>query len=248
MEAGRASTTAVLAVLAGVALVTGLTTWAASIGPGAVLTGDGPATHRVSPSPSPTSPSAESATPTQPPGRRAEADDTVAQVIRAFVIVAGVAAVLLLLLPVAFLWRWLVERYRLRRRREPAPEEVDFDVLDVASRVSEEIGRDAARQRELLLGGTPRNGIVECWHRFEAQASTAGLSRLPWETSAEFTMRMLDLVAADLAAVARLSELYREARFSDHPVDERDRAAAVAALDVLHAGLASTPTGPPGRP
>jgi hypothetical protein len=101
----------------------------------------------------------------------------------------------------------------------------------------EEISRDAAEQRRLLLEGSPRNAIVECWHRFEEQAADAGLERHAWETSSEFTLRMLDLVAADSSAVAELAVLYREARFSTHPLDEGTRARAVADLDAIHAGL-----------
>ena len=56
---------------------------------------------------------------------------------------------------------------------------------------------------------------------------------------------MLDLVDADSAAVTRLAALYREARFSDHPLDESHRAAALAALDAIHARLARHGSGAP---
>jgi hypothetical protein len=58
-----------------------------------------------------------------------------------------------------------------------------------------------------------------------------------WETSSEFTLRLLDLVAAEDRAVSRLAGLYREARFSEHPMTEAHRAAALEALAVIHAGL-----------
>jgi hypothetical protein len=47
-------------------------------------------------------------------------------------------------------------------------------------------------------------------------------------------MRLLDLVDAYEPAVARLAELYREARFSEHEVTEADRRAALEALDEIH--------------
>ena len=96
-------------------------------------------------------------------------------------------------------------------------------MLEGPRRLAEEIARDAAEQRRVLMEGSPRNAIVECWHRFEQQAAGAGLDRHPWETSSEFTLRMLDLVAADTGAVAELAVLYREARFSD-PLPRRGRA------------------------
>jgi hypothetical protein len=102
---------------------------------------------------------------------------------------------------------------------------------------AEAMVRDADQQLALLLEGSPRNGIVACWHRFEVQAEAAGFGREPWETSAEFTLRVLDVVAADERAVADLSVLYREARFSDHELVEPTRTAAVQALDRIHRSL-----------
>jgi hypothetical protein len=100
--------------------------------------------------------------------------------------------------------------------------------------MTRELLADAAEQRRVLSVGEPRNAVVACWQRFEDQAATAGIERHPWETSAEFTLRVLDLADADGHAVAVLAGLYREARFSEHPVTEDDRAAALAALDSIH--------------
>src|SRR5262249_6377541 len=119
----------------------------------------------------------------------------------------------------------------------PKAKNVDFDVLDDPEPLAEEIRSDAALQLELLLGGTPRNAIVACWDRFEEQAERVHVARKTWENSAEFTMRLLDAVAADSAAVARLERLYHEARFSDHEIDESRRESAVEALEAIHASL-----------
>jgi hypothetical protein len=78
---------------------------------------------------------------------------------------------------------------------------------------------------------------VACWDRFEEHAERAHVARRPWETSSEFTLRLLDRVSADPVAVARLEGLYREARFSGHEIDEPRRQAAVEALDAIHASL-----------
>jgi hypothetical protein len=237
MTARRSSTTAVVAVLASVLLVALLVTWAASIGPGDVLTGDGPATHRASPtSTTPTeSLSGSPSSSGSEPERASEPSDH--PVLYALAIAVEVALGLLVLIFLVRMVRRLVEAWATRRRPEAPPETVAFDVLEVAHRVTDEIARDADAQRAVLLGGSPRNGIVECWHRFEQQAAAAGLARGPWETSSEFTLRMLDLAEADSATVEALAVLYREARFSGHPMDEDARAAAVRALDAIHAGL-----------
>jgi hypothetical protein len=146
---------------------------------------------------------------------------------------------------VCVLWLLYVGARRLLRylsertpRRKPAkPDHVDFDVLDDPEPLVEEIRRDADEQFELLLGGHPRNAIVACWDRFEEQAERVHASRKRWETSSEFTLRLLDSVSADAAAVSRLESLYREARFSEHEIDESRRQAAIAALHAIHASL-----------
>ena len=117
-----------------------------------------------------------------------------------------------------------------RRRPPPRPTHVEFDLLDDPEPLAEEIRKDASEQFALLLSGHPRNAIVACWDRFEEQAERVGAARRDWETSSEFTLRLLAAVAADHDSVARLEGLYREARFSDHAIDESHRESAVAAL------------------
>ena len=143
------------------------------------------------------------------------------------------------------LWAWLayravrlvVEALRGRERPAPRPADVQFDVLDDPGELVDVMREDAASQRALLTGGSPRNAIVACWDRFEEQAARVGLARRPWETSSEFTLRLLDFVAADGGAVARLELLYHEARFSEHVIDEDRRLAAAEALEAIHASL-----------
>jgi hypothetical protein len=155
----------------------------------------------------------------------------------------GTAVKLLVLL--ALLWllyrggralvRYLAER--TPRTRATRPGYVDFDVLDDPGPLVEEMREDADAQFELLMGGHPRNAIVACWDRFEEQAERVQASRKPWETSSEFTLRLLEAVSANADAVARLESLYREARFSEHEIGEGQRQAAIEALRAIHASL-----------
>jgi Domain of unknown function (DUF4129) len=130
-----------------------------------------------------------------------------------------------------FAWR---HRPNLRVRRPRRPEAVEFDALDD---VADAVSADADAQRSALQRGAPRNAIVECWLRLESTVVDAGVPRYPSDTSAEFTQRALATVSVDPDAIADLAALYREARFSDHPMDEDSRRAAIAALDAVHAGL-----------
>jgi hypothetical protein len=133
--------------------------------------------------------------------------------------------------------RWLIEDLLARRNRAPRPDVIDFDVLDDPAPLVDEMRRDAADQLDLLLGGEPRNAIVAAWDRFEEQAERVGVARKLWETSSEFTLRVLDAVSAAPPAVARLAALYREARFSEHEITERNRQSAAEALRDIHASI-----------
>ena len=237
MGASRAPVTAVAAVVGGALLVAILVTWAASIGPSGVLRGDGPAAVRSTPTATTSleEPTGDSAEDLQDRlAKRAHGDHPI---IRALAFILELIALGAVLYALYRMGRWARQTYDARRRPDPPPEEVEFDVLEGPRRLAEEITRDAAEQRRVLLEGSPRNAIVECWHRFEQQAAGAGLERHPWETSSEFTLRMLDLVAADSHSVAELAVLYREARFSTHVLDETARQRALADLDAIHAGL-----------
>jgi hypothetical protein len=135
------------------------------------------------------------------------------------------------------LFRRLRDSWSDRKGRDPRPSEVAFDVLEDPDELAEEIRDDFDAQLALLLDGHARNAIVACWDRFEEQAERAGLARHEWETSSEFTIRVLDLVSADQGAVARLERLYHEARFSEHPIEEHHRRAAIEALEAIHLSL-----------
>jgi hypothetical protein len=239
MTARRASVTAVAAVMGCVVLVALLVTWAASIGPSGVLTGQGPGINHTTMTDATSESSEPFQTAEQDPQRRLEqkyAGDR--PWLRTIALVLEILAALALLYVAWRIGRWAHETWQARRRPPPDPEDIEFDVIGASrAAMTDQLGRDAAAQREALLGGTPRNGIVECWHRFEVQAAAAGLARHPWETSSEFTLRMLDLVGADTSAVQRLAGLYREARFSEHEVGEDVRQRALEALADVHRGV-----------
>jgi hypothetical protein len=232
MSARRASVTALAGVLGAVALMLLLATWAATIGPDEVVRGEGnPPTYE-------TLPTSETAEPTGlPSGTRPEGGGDRDLLFTVMTIVATLLASVVMLAVVLSVLRWLLTRDWKRRRREPEPVEVAFDPLDAPALVAQALTAGAREQRALLAAGGPRNAIVACWHHFEEQAATAGVRRQPWETSSEFTLRVLDRLAADSAAVTTLAELYRAARHSAHEITEADRAEARTALDAVHRSL-----------
>ena len=56
-------------------------------------------------------------------------------------------------------------------------------------------------------------------------------------------MRVLKRLDLDPRAISDLSRLYREARFSEHELDESHRVAARSALQRLHSDLQETTGG-----
>ena len=240
----RAGTTAVAAVAAAVLMLV-LVAWAAAIGPEQVFTGGGTFIRDSTKAIASTTATASAAQDLQEEARDKYGTRAPAWVrLVALLVEVALFAVLLYLL-VRLLLRlrdWW--RTRERRRRHPAPAIVDFEVLDPVDEVASAIEEDAVEQRELLEAGEPRNAIVACWRRFEQQAARVDVVRRPWQTSSEFVLGVLDRAGADEGAVTQLAALFREARFSDHPITEQHREQALAALAAIHGSLGqSAPSG-----
>ena len=97
---------------------------------------------------------------------------------------------------------------------------------------------EAARERlRALESGEPRNAIVAAWLDLEGSAAATGLPRQAAETSTEYTERVITVWAVDRERLADLAALYREARFSVHPLGEGHRARAIGDLRILIADL-----------
>ena len=87
----------------------------------------------------------------------------------------------------------------------------------------------------------PRDAIERAWVGLEEGAADSGVRRLPAETPAEFTARVLARVAADRDAAQRFLALYQRARFSSAPVTADDVAAARSAVEALRVSWSSAP-------
>ncbi|MER7073985.1 DUF4129 domain-containing protein [Terrabacter sp. NPDC000476] len=136
--------------------------------------------------------------------------------------------VIVLLVMVVQLLRSLLRKPHVTKHEEP-----DFAIPLVPTELLE-----TARSRLLdLETGEPRNAIVAAWLGLESSASATGLPRLPAETSSEYTARVLGVWPVDAERLADLAALFREARFSVHPLGEPERRRAVGDLRVLVDGL-----------
>lgn len=84
-----------------------------------------------------------------------------------------------------------------------------------------------------------REAVVQAWLQLGAAAAAAGTAARPAETAAEYVDRLAAEQHLPPAALHRLADLYRAARFSAHPVQPGQRAAARAELHTLQAALAA---------
>lgn len=95
------------------------------------------------------------------------------------------------------------------------------------------VAQALADLQRAVVEGSPRAGIIAAWVRLERLADDSGVPLRPSETPAELTIRMLDGLDVPGRYVLRLADLYREARFSDHPMTEADRAEAAECVRVI---------------
>lgn len=206
--------------------------WAATAGPVRVLSPSGRTRTFDTPAPPTTSASAGPDT-----GTLREVTEGVEQTLDLSWLGTLVAWVVLILIGLGLLVA-VRAAVRHRWRRAAPPPRVDFEVLPEERAVAS-LAADAQARLAAVGEGTPRNGIVRCWARLEDSVAEAGMPRDRAETSAEFTVRVLHALDLDPRAIGELARLYREARFSEHPLGEDARGAARAALLRLQDDLAA---------
>lgn len=168
------------------------------------------------PSPSPTSDAA------------AQTGGTIVQPGTGFPWEALIIGLVLLAVLVSVL-RWLLNR---DWEGEEPTEDEEVDDLDLLLTATSQQQRAAA-----LAERDPRNAVVACWVAVEDAAERGGIDRDHAETSAEFTQRVLTRWSVDPGTIAELAALYREARFSRHPVTEQQRDRALAAVEQVNTQL-----------
>jgi hypothetical protein len=79
--------------------------------------------------------------------------------------------------------------------------------------------------------------VIACWVRLEQAAAAAGTPRHPGDTPTDLVGRLLAEQQVNSRVLAALLDVYRQARYATHTVDDRMRAQAVDALQRLRADL-----------
>jgi hypothetical protein len=121
-----------------------------------------------------------------------------------------------------------------------ATREVD-DEQQLAVDVLPEVLLEGAKEGEQLLArGTPGNAVIAAWVALEDAVRSAGLRDDDSRTSAELVTTVLRAYRVDRVPLDHLASLYREARFSRHPITEEQRASARECLVHVQADLRRT--------
>jgi hypothetical protein len=89
----------------------------------------------------------------------------------------------------------------------------------------------------LTAANDPRTAIIGCYEAMEMVLAEHGSARNEWDTPTELLQRAVAAGLVKSDAAGALTGLFREARFSHHPLGEQDRVAAVDALTRLRAEL-----------
>jgi hypothetical protein len=85
-----------------------------------------------------------------------------------------------------------------------------------------------------------RRAVIATYARMERGLAARGLNRHPADTPLEYLSHILAAHRVSEPAAARLTDLFEQAKFSDHVIDEDIRREAVAALEAVRAELSAT--------
>jgi hypothetical protein len=83
----------------------------------------------------------------------------------------------------------------------------------------------------------PRRAVIVAWIRMERGLAAAGLPRHAAEAPLEYAARVLERTGVRPASVRRLADLFEQAKFSQHTIDEDMRRAAVEAATAIREEL-----------
>ncbi|MFG3246482.1 DUF4129 domain-containing protein [Streptomyces sp. NPDC048187] len=101
---------------------------------------------------------------------------------------------------------------------------------------------DSGRRALADSGEDAREAVIACYAAMEDALAASGVPRRASDSPADLLSRAVGAGFAPGPAAPRLTALFREARYSSHPMDGSHRAAAAAALEALASLL-----GEPGR-
>lgn len=119
---------------------------------------------------------------------------------------------------------WLYYAWRTRKKRTAVPLELEQTVAeDFAASIGDAID-------DLESEPDARRAVIAAYARMETVLARNGLRRRPSETPVEYLRRILLGLTSRGDSVRRLTELFEQAKFSRHDIDEAMKQDAIGAL------------------
>ena len=112
----------------------------------------------------------------------------------------------------------------VRRRASALDADADY-VAETLADVLDDTLDDLRRETD------PRRAVIAAYARLERTLSAHGFPRRRAETQQEYVARILDDLDVDRRSVRRLTDLFTQAKFSQHDVDVGMKEEAIAALE-----------------
>ena len=137
-------------------------------------------------------------------------------------------AVILGLVLTAVIAYFVAER-RARRERTPRAELAE----ELAAALDDALD-------DLRAETDPRRAVIAAYARIERVLASSGIARRPAETSDEYLARVLRDLALGSDAIARLTSLFTQAKFSQHEVDTAMKEEAIDSLERVRDELRDT--------
>jgi hypothetical protein len=143
---------------------------------------------------------------------------------------------LLVVLVIVGLVVWTLLRDVLRKRRQKVVFR-DETRLPVAAAQDVVAALDAGLFDLSDSDADPRRAVIACWLRLEQAAAAAGTPKQIGDSPTDLVSRLLQAHAVSADVLAALADVYREARYATHTVDDRMRVQARSALQRIRTEL-----------
>lgn len=147
---------------------------------------------------------------------------------------AGLCVAVVLVIVAAVAWTFLRDTLRKRRGKVVYRDERRAPPVGAEDVVA---ALDAGLVDLSDADADPRRAVIACWLRLEQAAAAAGTPRRPADSPTDLVGRLLQAHDVSADVLAALADVYREARYATHTVDDRMRVQARSALQRIRGEL-----------
>ena len=147
---------------------------------------------------------------------------------------AGLCSLVVLVIVGLVVWTLLRDVLRKRRQKVVFRDETRLPAAAAQDVVA---ALDAGLVDLSDSDADPRRAVIACWLRLEQAAAAAGTPKQIGDSPTDLVSRLLQAHAVSADVLAALADVYREARYATHTVDDRMRVQARSALQRIRTEL-----------